>query len=113
MARDFTITPTQAPPPSDQGDANRSEISPSQAPEEVSQAAVNARRLQVVDAIGKAEGAENSRLVIEEDADSGRFVHKFVDRDTGEVLKQWPDQEFLARAKEISDVLGLWLDKRA
>ncbi|WP_232792860.1 hypothetical protein [Caulobacter hibisci] len=35
------------------------------------------------------------RLVIEEDADSGVYVYKTVDRRTGETLKQYPREDVL------------------
>ena len=42
-----------------------------------------------------AEQAANVRLVIEEDAQSGSFIYKTVDRTTGEVILQLPREEVL------------------
>ncbi|MDB5453672.1 MAG: flaG [Caulobacteraceae bacterium] len=42
------------------------------------------------------------RLVIEEDQASGAFVYKTLDRDTGEVVLQYPREEVL-RLKEHAD----------
>lgn len=48
---------------------------------------------------GAKEGPDQNqidlRLVIEEDPVSGSYVYKTLDRETGEVVQQWPRDEVL------------------
>lgn len=52
------------------------------------------------------------RLVIEEDADTGQFVYKTMDRSTGEVVRQFPRDELLRKAAEDSYAAGLVVDAK-
>ena len=114
MSREFSIAPTPPPQGAEPPARPRDDlVVREREAKDVSQAAVNARRLKVVDAVARTEGVEGGRLVIEKDAETGQFVHKLVNADTGDVMKQWPNEEFLSRAKQIASVVGLWFDKRA
>ena len=70
------------------------------------------RREKLVAALSKAENIPAGRLVIEKDPDTEKFVHTIVEPSSGKVLRQWPDDEFLARVKELGEAAGLWLDAR-
>ena len=74
--------------------------------------AVEARRKQIVEEIAKSQGLEKGRLVIEKDSASGRFIHKLVDPSSGEIVRQWPEEEWLSFARDFGDTAGLWLDRR-
>ncbi len=54
----------------------------------------------------------NSRLTIEKDHGSGKYVYKTVHRETGEVIKQWPREKMLKAISERQDPSGLLVDKK-
>lgn len=53
----------------------------------------------------------NVRLSIAEDEETGRFVFRTVDRQTGEVLRQWPEEEILEVLQILSQIGGLLVDR--
>lgn len=53
------------------------------------------------------------RLRIEQDLDSGRYVYISIDAQSGEVIRQYPVQEVLARIAFIRDMLGRLVDRTA
>ena len=53
------------------------------------------------------------RLVIEKDSETGKFIHKLVDPNTGEVVRQWPDESWLEFAKMHGAPNGLWVNQTA
>lgn len=55
--------------------------------------------------------APKGKLVIERDDETGKYVQKMLDPDTGEVLRQWPEEKFLELAKTMSKAYGLFFDK--
>ena len=44
--------------------------------------------------------------------ESGRTMIRVVEKDTGDLIRQIPPEEFLELATKIGDVLGMLLDKR-
>ena len=77
-----------------------------------SDAELAARRENLVSAISKSEDIQRGQLVIERDPDTDRFVHKIVDRESGETLRQWPEEEWLSLVKGLDEVYGVIVDKR-
>lgn len=53
---------------------------------------------------------ENLKLRIEHDEASGRFVIQSVDKDTGEVVQQFPPEEILAMIAYFREIEGLAVD---
>ena len=53
------------------------------------------------------------RLIIEEDAQTGAFVYKTMDRRTGQVIQQFPREEILRLKQEEEYVAGTVVDARA
>ncbi len=53
----------------------------------------------------------NLRLRIEQDAGSGNYVYKGIDKETGEVKKQWPAEEILRMHAFFRALDGLRVDK--
>lgn len=41
----------------------------------------------------------NGRLSIDQDKDTGDFIYRLIDKETGEVINQWPREEVLRRAR--------------
>jgi uncharacterized FlaG/YvyC family protein len=54
----------------------------------------------------------NARLTIEKDHESGKYVYKSVNRDTGEVIKQWPREKMLKAIAAYKNTSGLIIDKK-
>lgn len=55
--------------------------------------------------------AENGRLFIEQDEATGNYVYRIIDRETGEVIRQYPREEVLEMQKAINAARGLILDR--
>jgi uncharacterized FlaG/YvyC family protein len=53
----------------------------------------------------------NSKLQIEQDRDTGTFIYRSVDPETGEVLRQWPPEQLLKMREHLSDLEGMLFDK--
>ncbi len=64
------------------------------------------------DTLGAQEPA-NSRLRVELDEGSGRFIYKSVDAETGEVIRQYPPEQVLERLAFYRQLQGLTVNKTA
>jgi uncharacterized FlaG/YvyC family protein len=53
----------------------------------------------------------NSKLQIEQDKDTGAFIYRSVDPDTGEVIKQWPPEQLLQLRETLREMEGMLIDK--
>lgn len=53
----------------------------------------------------------NSRLSIERDESSGRYVFRSIDPDTGNVLAQYPTEKMLSLFAHVRKITGLTVDK--
>lgn len=69
------------------------------------------RRQLLKEALEINKSVPSGRLVIERDDDTGRYVQKVLDPDSGEVLKQWPEEQFLELAKSMGEAYGLLVDR--
>lgn len=70
-------------------------------------------RAQADDVIVKALGADfpsGASLQIDIVEETGQFVYKAVDRETGEVLKQFPPEQVLEQLGRRAKVQGIALD---
>lgn len=56
---------------------------------------------------------QNERLSITRDADTGMYIYRSVDRESGEVLRQWPAESMLQFKAYIRKVTGLMIDRQA
>ena len=54
----------------------------------------------------------NSKLQIERDKETGTFIYRSVDPDTGEVLKQWPPEQLLKLRESLREMEGMLVDKK-
>ncbi|MAK62557.1 MAG: hypothetical protein CMK09_16425 [Ponticaulis sp.] len=68
-------------------------------------------RQALADALTEAQIEPDGKLVIERDEDTGKFVQKVIDPTSGEVLKQWPEEQFLELAKQMGEAYGLFVDR--
>ncbi len=68
------------------------------------------RAEQAIGAFFEEEGEPNSRFSIDRDRDSGRFVYRLVDSETGEVVKQFPGDYVLRRVAYYRELEGIAVD---
>ncbi|MEM9749884.1 MAG: flagellar protein FlaG [Pseudomonadota bacterium] len=91
---DIPLRPTSqsaADGPPGRGDAPQPAASP---PDAGSEAPPPPPPSEAIQALRRVLG-EESRLSIESDDTSGGFVYRSIDRETGEILRQWPPEKFL------------------
>ena len=69
------------------------------------------KRDALAEAIRQEPEQPKGKLVIERDTDTGKYVQKVVDPDSGEVLKQWPEEQFLELARKMGEAYGLFIDR--
>ena len=60
-----------------------------------------------------SEQGSNTKLRIDKDDDTGRFVYQNVDRDSGEVVSQFPPETILEMIAHCRSLEGLVVDDRA
>ena len=70
------------------------------------------RRQLLKEALEATRDAPSGRLVIERDDETGKYVQKVVDPSSGEVLRQWPEEQFLELAKSMGEAYGLLVDRQ-
>ena len=54
----------------------------------------------------------NSKLQIEQDKETGTFIYRSVDAETGEILQVWPPEQMLKLREHLSEFEGMFVDKR-
>ncbi len=54
-----------------------------------------------------------TRLSIDKDAATGTFVYRAIDRETGDVIHQYPGEDMLAVIRFMRDFEGMLVDQRA
>lgn len=65
---------------------------------------------ETVGVLFEDESSPNAKFSIDMDRDSGRFVYRLVDSDTGEVVKQFPGDYVLRRIAYYRELEGIALD---
>ena len=68
------------------------------------------RAEQAIGAFFEEEGEPNSRFSIDRDRDSGRFVYRLINSETGEVVKQFPGDYVLRRVAYYRELEGIAVD---
>lgn len=54
----------------------------------------------------------NSKLQIEQDKDTGTFIYRSVNPETGEVIQQWPSEKLLELRDFLKEMEGVLVDKQ-
>jgi uncharacterized FlaG/YvyC family protein len=67
---------------------------------------------RAVGALFEDDNNPNAKFSIDMDRDSGRFVYRLVDNDTGEVVKQFPGDYVLRRIAYYRELEGIALDNQ-
>jgi flagellar protein FlaG len=62
---------------------------------------------------GQAADQPDVRLIIEEDATTGSYVYKTMDRRTGEVIQQFPREQILRLQQDTKYTAGALVNARA
>ena len=81
-----------------------------QKPEGVSSSESNFNDLQQL--TEQAFADENLRLSISYEKSIGRFVYRGVDRQTGEVVREYPPEEVIERIAHLREIAGIAIDRR-
>ncbi|MBE7637636.1 hypothetical protein GUA87_12345 [Sneathiella sp. P13V-1] len=68
------------------------------------------RAEQAIGVFFEEESEPNSRFSIDRDRDSGRFVYRLVNSETGEVVKQFPGDYVLRRVAYYRELEGIAVD---
>jgi len=58
-------------------------------------------------------GDLNRNIQFSVDKDSGRDVIKVIDKDSGDILKQYPSEEVLTLVSKLTDMVGGFVDAKA
>ncbi|PWE17574.1 hypothetical protein DDZ18_07845 [Marinicauda salina] len=58
------------------------------------------------------EALPQSRLQIEREDESGRFVYRFLDQETGEIVRQWPPEDYLELMNYLRSLQGGLLNEQ-
>ncbi len=60
-----------------------------------------------------AKRNSSAYLRIEQDEGTGRFVYKSVDSETGEVVREWPEEEMRRALKQLGELRGVLVNRSA
>ncbi len=106
------LVPPPAKPGTGGGTATESPKSQNEAEEPVEQKPAR-QNVQPDLPLLASDSAANAHLVIEIDEVSGGFIYKSVNRETGEVIKQYPREEVLRAIANARAAEGLVIDTKA
>jgi len=67
----------------------------------------------VVEKLIKKSLPSNSRLLITQDEETGAFIYRSVDPETGEVITQWPAEQLIKLRQYLSEMEGMLIDTKA
>ncbi|WP_019027002.1 flagellar protein FlaG [Colwellia piezophila] len=81
--------------------------------EEVNQQPLTVQQLEkVAQQLQDFVGDMNRGLVFSVDKDSGRDVIKVIDKNSGELIKQFPSEEVLTLVAKLSEMVGGFIDAK-
>jgi flagellar protein FlaG len=60
----------------------------------------------------QAFAADDLRLSISFEKSIGRFVYRGVDRETGEVVREYPPEEVIERIAHLREIAGIAVDRK-
>jgi flagellar protein FlaG len=66
---------------------------------------------QAVEKLIRRSLPSNSKLQIEQDRETGTFIYRSIDSETGEILRQWPPEQLLKLREDLSELEGMLFDK--
>jgi flagellar protein FlaG len=66
---------------------------------------------ETMDRLVRGALPSDAKLQIEQDKDTGTFVYRSINPDTGEVIQQWPPEELLRLRASLRELEGMLVDK--
>jgi flagellar protein FlaG len=85
----------------------------SNAPEKQKLEGVSSSKLNELQQLTEqAFASDNLRLSISFEKSIGRFVYRGVDRQTGEVVREYPSEEVIKRIAKFREIAGIAIDQR-
>jgi flagellar protein FlaG len=54
----------------------------------------------------------NSKLQVVQDKETGAFIYRSIDPDTGKVISQWPPEQLVKMHEYLAQLAGILLDKQ-
>ena len=64
-----------------------------------------------VEKLIKKSMPSNSKLQIEKDKETGTFIYRSINPDTGEIIRQWPPEQLLKLREHLRELEGMLVDK--
>lgn len=55
----------------------------------------------------------NTKLRIDQDKETGTYIYRSVDKETGQVVRQWPPDELVKLRDSMRELEGMLLDHKA
>jgi flagellar protein FlaG len=52
----------------------------------------------------------NSKLQIEQDKETGTFIYRSIDPETGKIIRQWPPEDLLKLRQYLKEMEGMLVD---
>ncbi len=68
---------------------------------------------ETLESLNEAVSILNHRLSFRLDDSTGRMMTKVIDRDTNEVIREFPSEEMIAFVERFQEFIGLLLDEQA
>ncbi|ALO34271.1 flagellar biosynthesis protein FlaG [Colwellia sp. MT41] len=94
-------------------DEQSSAVSLSEQAKELKQAPLTTEQLEkVAQQLQEFVGNMNRGLEFSVDKDSGRDVIKVIDKNSGELVKQFPSEEVLTLVAKLSEMVGAFIDAK-
>ena len=85
----------------------------SNAPEKQKLEGVSSSKLNELQQLTEqAFASDDLRLSISFEKSIGRFVYRGVDRQTGEVVREYPPEEVIKRIAHLREIAGITIDRR-
>ncbi len=85
----------------------------SSAPEKQKPEGVSSSKLNELQQLTEqAFAADDLRLSISFEKSIGRFVYRGVDRETGEVVREYPQEEVIERIAHLREIAGITIDRK-
>ena len=97
---------------------NRPQLSPASpsAPDPHTQLPADKRIMKLQEAVNRlVRGSlpSDAKLQIDQDEESGTFIYRSINPDTGEVIAQWPPEDLLRLREALRELDGMLIDTTA
>jgi uncharacterized FlaG/YvyC family protein len=115
MVDSISNTPNLPEPGTAQNRPQSSPVSPAPGAVNVQSGLAPDQRVEAlhaaVEKLIKKSMPANSKLQIDQDKETGTYIYRSVDPNTGEVLRQWPPEELLKLQDHLHEMQGMLLNK--